>query len=116
MDADWSGAIARAQAEAPFLLRALGRLPELAELLERGEGEAALAWARGAGGASDDPARALRSERLAIAAALAIGDLAGAFPLDRIMGELSALADRALDTAITAAIRARAGDVEPGGF
>lgn len=114
--ADWTGAIARARAESPFLSQALDRLPELEKLLDAGNGEGAIAWARAAGADNDDPARALRRERLAMAAALAVGDLAGAFPLARVMGELSAFADRALDTAVSTAIRARVGDVEPSGF
>jgi hypothetical protein len=55
-------------------------------------------------------------ERLALALALAIGDLAGALPLARVVGELSTFADRALDAAIAAAIRRRAPDAEPRGF
>lgn len=117
MAIDWSDAIRRAQAEAPFLAHGLDRQPELAQLLAAGEGAAALEWARAAGAAPDDDLGALgvalRRERLAFATALAIGDLAGAFPLTQVVGELSRLADRALDRAITAAIRNRVegGDV-----
>ena len=59
---------------------------------------------------------ALRRERLALAVALGIGDLAGAFPLDRVMIELSDLADRALDAASADAIRHRVPDAEAAGF
>jgi glutamate-ammonia-ligase adenylyltransferase len=48
--------------------------------------------------------------------ALAIGDLAGAFALPRVMQELSDFADRALDTAIAAAIRRRVPHAESAGF
>jgi glutamate-ammonia-ligase adenylyltransferase len=113
MDSDWQGAIERARAHAPFLALALDRQPELAGLLGRGEGEAALDWARTAGEGAADIGTALRRERLALATALALGDLAGAIPLERVMTELSAFADRALDGAIVAAIRQRVPDAEP---
>jgi predicted N-acetyltransferase YhbS len=67
-----------------------------------------LAWARRAGNEAPTVPVALRRERHATALALAIGDLAGAFPLARVVGELTGLADRALDAAITDAIRAEA--------
>ncbi len=93
------------------------RQPELVDLLAAGEGEAALDWARAlgpnlAGDATLGVGVALRRERLAYALALAVGDLAGAFPLTRVMAELSALADRALDAAITDAIRRRTPDAD----
>ncbi|MFO1254673.1 MAG: bifunctional [glutamine synthetase] adenylyltransferase/[glutamine synthetase]-adenylyl-L-tyrosine phosphorylase [Sphingomonadaceae bacterium] len=113
---DWKGALARAAAHAPYLAQGLKRLPGLVALLEAGDGEGALAWARAAGADAPDTGAALRREKRALALALAIGDLAGAFPLLRVTGELSAFADRALDTAITAAIRARVSDAQPAGF
>jgi glutamate-ammonia-ligase adenylyltransferase len=114
--ATWTSAIDRAHAHAPFLSRALERLPDLAGLLAKGRGEEALAWARSAGNDAPTVPVALRRERHATALALAIGDLAGAFPLSRVVGELTALADRALDAAISDAIRARVPDAEPAGF
>ncbi|MCC6827802.1 MAG: bifunctional [glutamine synthetase] adenylyltransferase/[glutamine synthetase]-adenylyl-L-tyrosine phosphorylase [Novosphingobium sp.] len=116
MTADWTSALARAEAYAPFLCRAMGRLPDLVSLLAAGEGEAAIAWARAAGEGVEDVGVALRRERLALALALAIGDLAGAFSLTRVTGELSDFADRALDAAIADAIRRRVPDAEPAGF
>jgi glutamate-ammonia-ligase adenylyltransferase len=91
-------------------------LPDLVALLGQGEGEAALASARSAGEGIEDVAVALRREKRALALAVAIGDLAGAFPLLRVTGELSDFADRALDAAIAAAIRRRAPEAEPAGF
>jgi len=112
---DWTSALDRARAHAPFLALGLDRQPELETLLAAGRGEEALAQARAfAGGA--DVAAALRRERLALAVALAVGDLAGAFPLGRVMHELSDLADRALDTAIAEAIRRRVPGAEATGF
>jgi len=110
---DWTGALARARAHAPYLARGLDLLPELADLLAAGRGDAALGWARAAASDAPDTATALRREKRALALALAIGDLAGAFPLLRVTGELSAFADRALDAAIVAGIRRRAPDFDP---
>ena len=103
---DWAGALQRARAHAPFLVRALDRQPELTALLERGDGAGALVWAK-AQGAHPDTEVALRRERLALAAALAVGDLAGAFSLTQVVAELTAFADRALDRAIRTAIAER---------
>ena len=113
---DWTSAIARAQQHAPHLAQGLERLPDLAALLAAGEGEAALNWARRAGDNCADVGVALRREKRALALALAIGDLAGAFPLARVMTELSEFADRALNRAIAAAITERVPDAEPAGF
>ncbi|HEX8058258.1 MAG TPA: glutamine-synthetase adenylyltransferase, partial [Novosphingobium sp.] len=116
MTADWTGALARAEAHAPFLSRAMDRLPDLVALLAAGDGEGALAWAKRQGEGVEDVGIALRRERLALALALAIGDLAGAFPVARVTGELSLFADRAMDAAIAEAIRRRVPDAEPAGF
>ena len=113
--ADWGSALARARAHAPFLARALDRQPDLAALLAAGEGEAALALAR-SHSAHPDTEVALRRERLALAAALAVGDLAGAFPLARVVAELTGFADRALDRAIRTAIAERSGEDSTEGF
>ena len=112
---DWDSALRRARDHAPFLARALERQPELSELLAAGEGEAALAWAR-AQGEHLDTELALRRERLALATALAVGDLAGAFPLARVVCELTAFADRALDRAIRTAVCERTGEELVSGF
>jgi len=112
---DWTAALARARACAPFLALGLDRQPELEALLAEGRGEEALAHARNFA-SGPDAAVALRRERLALAVALAIGDLAGAFPLERVMQDLSDFADRALDRAIAEAIRRRLPDAKPAGF
>ena len=113
---DFPEAIARARAHAPFLATALERLPALTETLARGGIDEALAQSRSAGDGAPDLGTALRRERLALALTLAIGDLAGELPLDRVMRELSDFADRALDAAILDAIRRRAPDSELQGF
>ncbi len=116
MSQDWQGAIARARDNSPFLSRAIDVLPDLVELAEKGRGEDLLAFARRAGEGLDDLRVALRRERLALALALGLGDLAGAFPVSLVCRELSDFADRALDAAIREAILNRAPDSEPVGF
>ncbi|UAB78570.1 bifunctional [glutamate--ammonia ligase]-adenylyl-L-tyrosine phosphorylase/[glutamate--ammonia-ligase] adenylyltransferase [Erythrobacter sp. SCSIO 43205] len=106
---DWADAIARARRFAPFLMRALERQPDLGAFLAAGDGEGALEWSR-AHAEHEDTAVALRRHRLALATTLAIGDLAGAFTLDRVMDELSRFADHALDKAIRSAIFDRTGE------
>ncbi len=113
---DLPNAIARARAHAPFLSMALDRLPHLEAMLAAGEVEQAFAHAKAAGTGIEDTAIALRRERLALALVLAIGDLAHAFPLARVIGELSDFADRSLNSAIIAAIRRRTPDAQPAGF
>ena len=113
---DWTDALRRAEANAPYLAREIARFPDLVALLAAGKGEAALAWARQAGEDAPDIGTALRRQKRATALALAIGDLAGAFPLLRVTGELTDLADRALDAAITHAIAERAPGAEAQGF
>lgn len=103
---DWTGALKRARDHAPFLSRALDRQEELAALLADGAGETALDWAQARGG-HEDVEVGLRRHRLALATTLAVGDLAGAFPLARVLAELSGFADHALDAAIRTAIEER---------
>ena len=106
MRTSWTDALARAEAFAPFLAGAMARWPALVDRLGAGECEAALDMARAAG-AGLPVEVALRRQRDALALVLAIGDLAGACALARVTRELSALADRALDAAIRAAIAER---------
>ncbi|MBV7258726.1 bifunctional [glutamate--ammonia ligase]-adenylyl-L-tyrosine phosphorylase/[glutamate--ammonia-ligase] adenylyltransferase [Erythrobacter crassostreae] len=113
--ADWNGALKRAEAHAPFLARALERQPDLRALLAAGKTDAAFEWAR-MRGIHEDVGTGLRRERLALATTVAIGDLAGVFPLSKVVGELSGFADRALDRAIRTAMDDRAGKGEPDGF
>lgn len=115
MQADWTHAITRARRHSPFLALAMERLPAVTALLAEGRGEDALCLAR-ALGQEGDVGTALRRERLALALALGVGDLAGAFDLATVMHTLSDLADRALDRAIEEAIRRRVEDADPVGF
>ena len=114
MSINWQSAINRAAAHAPFLALAMQRRPDLGGLLADGRGEEALAATRITD--SEDEGIALRRERLGLALVLGVGDLAGAFPLDRVMAELSGFADRALDTAMREAVRRRVDDAPFAGF
>jgi glutamate-ammonia-ligase adenylyltransferase len=111
---DFCHALRRARAHAPFLAHALDRRPDLARLLEQGDIAGALA--RSTGTPSDDVGVALRRERLGLSLIVAIADLAGVWDLRQVTGALSAFADRALDTAIAAAIRRRVPDADNTGF
>ena len=116
MSADWTSALERAHGHAPFLAMAMRRREDLVAMMAQGRGEEALAAAlQGDQGASDVGA-ALRQERLALALVLGIGDLAGAFPLGRVMEELSDFADNALDRAMRAAVAQRMPDADFAGF
>jgi glutamate-ammonia-ligase adenylyltransferase len=109
-------ALARARAFSPYLALQLERFPLVAAALESGDVERALAVAGRAGDHAHDLAAALRRERNALSAALAVADLAGAIPLERLTEALSGLADRSLERAIAAAIAERTPDAEPRGF
>ena len=113
--ANWSDALERAKAHAPFLARALERQSELEALLARGQFERALNWARKQG-EYEDVGVGLRRHRLALATTIAIADLAEAIPLSLVLRELTDFADHALDRAIRTAIAERTGAVEPDGM
>jgi glutamate-ammonia-ligase adenylyltransferase len=87
------------------------QLPDLTEQLSAGEVPPPAAFD------PDLPASvALRRARRREALTVAIADLAGSLDLRGVTGRLSDFADRALDTAITTAIRERTPDAEPVGF
>src|SRR3546814_1414329 len=58
----------------------------------------------------------LRRMKQVIALVTALADLAGEWPLEKVIATLSDFADEALDLAIATAIRERAPDAEPRGL
>jgi len=106
------GAVARAEAEAPFLRDLLCREPDVAEALLRGEAPAPLPPEL-----ADAPlAKRLRVGRRRLALTVALNDLAGLWDLTAVTAALTDFADRALDAAIRAAVAERAPDAPFAGF
>ncbi len=116
MTVDFSDAMARVEAHAPFLRRLMQMQPKLVGTLRDGDWEAALAVAR-ANRDGDLPAPVrLRREKRGLALTLAIGDLAGALSLEQVTRHLSDFADYALDTALAEIIAERTPDEAVRGF
>ena len=107
-------AISRAERFSPFLREALLARPDIAETFERDGAQRAADLALSATDAELDVE--LRRQRLGLALAIALGDLAGEFPLETVTGLLSTFADRAIHRAIQAAIRERVPDADVEGF
>ena len=104
-------AIDRARAHSPFLSLLLDREPAIAGRAAQGRVDLAPR------ADPDQPvARRLRLERRALALGVALGDLAGLLDLTGVTRALSDFADRALDTAIAAAIAERTPGEPPRGF
>jgi glutamate-ammonia-ligase adenylyltransferase len=99
--ADFREICARAEAHSPFLRGAMARESSIVSLTESDGFEAGLTAALLP--VEGDIRRSLRVRRQRVALAVALGDLAGAFPLERVIGALSDFADDALDQAIMAA-------------
>jgi glutamate-ammonia-ligase adenylyltransferase len=109
-----TSALQRAERFSPFLREAIRALPGIAEtFVERGAAPAAdLALAARA----DDIDVELRRQRLGLALAVALGDLAGELSLEAVTDLLSGFADRAIDRALAGAIRERVPEAEVQGF
>ena len=107
-------AIARAERFSPFLREALRARPDIAETFELGGAKEAAELALKATDAELDVE--LRQQRLALALAVALGDLAEELPLEAVTGLLSSFADRAIHRAVEAAIRERVPDAPVHGF
>lgn len=115
VETEISAALERARTHSPFLRFHIERGGPLIDALATGQVDRAMELARAAGEGLE-PAKSLRAERTAYAVALAVIDLAQVFPFERVVGELSDLADRLIDRAIRAALLERMPDEEPRGF
>jgi glutamate-ammonia-ligase adenylyltransferase len=109
-----NNALERAEAHSPFLRDAMRSQAPIADIFLN---QGARAAARLALDAEADTLEArLRRRRHGLALAVALGDLAGEFPLEEITGLLSDFADSSMNAAITDAIAERTPGVEPQGF
>src|SRR5687767_850186 len=90
-------ALARAFAFSPYLRLQLANFPVVAQALGESDAEKAIVSARTAGADAPNLASSLRRGRNALSAALAVADLAGVITLERLMEELSDLADFSLE-------------------
>jgi len=97
-------AIKRAKAHSPFLRETMALLPQVLDAFADEGAEAAVRLALEGG--EDDVEVALRRQRLGLALAAALGDLAGEMPLESVTAVLSDFADRAIDRAMIAALPA----------
>ncbi|HKC03946.1 MAG TPA: DUF294 nucleotidyltransferase-like domain-containing protein, partial [Sphingomicrobium sp.] len=107
-------AIARAERFSPFLREALRARPDIAEYFELNGAEKAADLALKATDA--ELGIELRRQRLGLALAVALGDLAGELSLEDVTGLLSGFADRAIHRAVEAAIHERVPDADVHGF
>jgi len=90
--------------------------PELADLLDAENLDAAFDYCAQAGAKADNVRQKLRREKRALALTLAIGDLAGHLSLTEVITRLSDFADRALDEALTDIYATRYPDAPLEGF
>ena len=104
--ADLAATLDRAAAQAPYLKGLIRRRPATVARIERDGFDAALAAAM-----AFDPAlpvaERLRAAKADVALIVALADLGGAWPLERVTAALSAFADAALDASIAAALAER---------
>ncbi len=111
------GAIARAKRHAPFLRKLIEQHDEVVTICARND------WPEDYAGFSelwpadsDEPAIAMRQERRRLALLVALGDLAGIYPFEKVVAFLSDFADAALDRAIRASFADRYPDAPVRGF
>ncbi|HEY0626633.1 MAG TPA: bifunctional [glutamine synthetase] adenylyltransferase/[glutamine synthetase]-adenylyl-L-tyrosine phosphorylase [Allosphingosinicella sp.] len=109
-------ALTRAAVFSPFLKLQLKRFPNVTSALGKGRFDQAMTRARAAGAEAQTVAAALRRERSALALALGVADLAGAMPLEQVIGTLSDFADDAVERALQDTFAQRTPDAEPLGF
>ncbi|HET7316422.1 MAG TPA: glutamine-synthetase adenylyltransferase, partial [Sphingomicrobium sp.] len=107
-------ALRRARDHSPFLREAILARDDVAQAFVAHGAAAAADIALASEGETIDSR--LRRQRHALALAVALGDLSGEFPLERVTGLLSDFADNALDEAVRTAIVERTPDAEAQGF
>jgi len=107
-------ALRRARDHSPFLREAILARDDVAQAFVAHGAAAAADIALASEGETIDSR--LRRQRHALALAVALGDLSGEFPLERLTGLLSDFADNALDEAVRTAIVERTPDAEAQGF
>lgn len=103
-------ALGRIEKHAPFLKALAERHAALIDLVSAGGAERLVADSIPFGTGGQDIEHELRVARQRVALSIALADLGGLLPLERIIQLLSDFADRALDTAIAAAM----GEIFPG--
>ncbi|GAA4761198.1 bifunctional [glutamine synthetase] adenylyltransferase/[glutamine synthetase]-adenylyl-L-tyrosine phosphorylase [Stakelama sediminis] len=111
---DLETALDRARKHAPFLANLIVREAPLIERLDDALVDPLEACRPPE--ALESPVLQLRIERRRLALLVALGDLSGRYPFERVVTTLSDFADRALDIAIRTAILERVPDAEPRGF
>jgi [glutamine synthetase] adenylyltransferase / [glutamine synthetase]-adenylyl-L-tyrosine phosphorylase len=94
-------AVARAEEASPFLRQLIGKFPDI---VDAARADMAAALALPSQERDGDVAARLRHMRARHMLAIALADLSGSWPLERLVAALSDFADRALDIAIGAAI------------
>lgn len=121
----WAAAAAAGTAHAPYLKRLIDRRPELTEAPDAGwpervvtEALASVATIALAPPSLEDGMRTMRRAKQAVHLAIAIADLARAWPLMRITGALTDFADVSLRAAVALGARESAarGDLALAGF
>ena len=112
--AERQAAVARASAHAPFLRSAIETLPDIASAFVDCGSDAAVGQALAFEG--ETVAERLRRRRHGLALAVALADLSGEWPLERVTAALSDFADQSMDEALTAAMLERVPDEEPSGL
>jgi glutamate-ammonia-ligase adenylyltransferase len=107
-------ALRRAADHSAFLRESLQTHPEIADAFKKSGAESAVVTALSLEAGEIEVQ--LRRQRHALALAVALGDLSGEMPLERVTEILSDFADRAIDAAVVGAIRERVPDADPQGF
>jgi glutamate-ammonia-ligase adenylyltransferase len=107
-------AIERAGKHAPFLREAMAARPDIVESFLGSGPESAAAQALQSGGETVEAE--LRRRRRALSLAVALGDLSGELPLERVTALLSGFAETAIERAIEAAMAELFPGEEPAGL